>query len=324
MATVEQSPAAQPMTLQSIWTDLSRQLSYIFFNRAPSADPVTAPGSEPGVITVDPRFSSNNGFEVTHEVSTAPKYGTVTWDEESGQYFYTVDSSLVKPGMIDSFVVTVNNGEAAALPGFAGVVQDWVHSFAVNIGLSQPDTAEIVVDIAVAGEDGFKGKYGKPGNSIYWTQQHYGDCMLMASAMAVSQVTQTIPPPDVEATWVGWARTTPSVAQPGAMMYLDETDVTNGVATKDAIVLMEEHFNVTATQTRYGSVDEAGERIPATAKDGQVALRDLQAALARGDATIVAVNSAVVWTAVPNQGAEPFPNYVDADHAIVVTAVDME
>ncbi|MGD9618339.1 MAG: hypothetical protein AB7G47_11645 [Mycolicibacterium sp.] len=130
--------------------------------------------------------------------------------------------------------------------------------------------------------------------------------------------------PDIEATWIGWARTTPSVAHPGAVMYLDETDVTNGVAQKDAIVLMEEHFDVTATHMQYGEVNDDGERSPATAKDGQVALRDLQAALARGDAPIVAVNSAVLWTAVPNQGAEPFPNYVDADHAIVVTALDME
>ncbi|MGB3483361.1 MAG: hypothetical protein WBB07_14250, partial [Mycobacterium sp.] len=324
LASVGQGSAAQPVTLQSLWVDLSRQLSYIFFNRAPSVEPVVTKGGTAGEIYVAPNAESNNGFEVTHEVTTPPRYGTVDWDADAQRYVYTVDEKLLRPGIKDFFTITVNNGTTAKLPGFAGVVQQLLHQFAINLGLAKPDTVEYRVNVETMGVDDFRGQYGDRGNQDYWTQQHYGNCVLMASAMAISQLVGVVPDPDIEARWVAWARTTPSVAQPGAMMYLDETDLTNAVDVQDAIVLMETHYNVKATYKKYDSVDADGNAIKATTEDGLVALTDLQAALARGDAAMVTVASAVIWTAVPDYSAEAFPNYIDLDHELVVVAIDMD
>lgn len=103
------------------------------------------------------------------------------------------------------------------------------------------------------------------------------------------------------------------MARPGDKMYLDaNTDI--GVATEDAIALMEQHYNVTATRTLYD----------ATQAGGQVALRDLQAALAEGKAAMIAYPVAIVWTGA-GVGFVPQADtsYTQADHAAVVTEVDL-
>ena len=111
-----------------------------------------------------------------------------------------------------------------------------------------------------------------------------------------------------------WAKTTDSIQYPGRKMYLD-ANIDVGVAITDAIALMETHYPVSAEQKQY----------PPAQESGQEALRDLQAALAQGKAAIVGYPVAVVWTGagigfIP----EPYTRYTVADHAAVVTEVDMK
>ena len=125
---------------------------------------------------------------------------------------------------------------------------------------------------------------------------------------------------------VNLAKTTASVVYPGRRMYLDE-DIANGVAVKDAVQLMNTNadWNVTASTKRYGVYDDAGNRITgATAADAQIALNDLAAALAAGNATMVTINTDSVWSTQSGYRTSATPNYTRANHEAVVIAVDLE
>ncbi|WP_233211292.1 Ig-like domain-containing protein, partial [Mycobacterium sp. shizuoka-1] len=315
----EQTAAATPArTLASMWNDLSRQLTYIFFNRTPTLSPAWYLPSGPGkTIRVDANGVANNGYAVTYGVSKQPTHGTVTYDNATGTYTYTPNSELVTPGITDRFTITVDNGSAADLPGALGMLQQALHTIAVRLGVAKPDIVEREIVVTVPGT----GYYGDRGNAVYWVKQSYSNCTLMATAMAIGQVTGTKP---TEETMVGLAKTTASVVYPGRRMYLDE-DIANGVAVKDAVQLMNTttDFGVTASTKRYGTYDEAGNRITgATAADAQIALSDLEAALAAGNATMVTINSNIVWSTQPQYQSSATPNYTSGNHEAVVIAVD--
>ena len=61
-------------------------------------------------MRVTSNAKSNNAFGLTYSVSVDPRYGTVTIDQETGDYFYKPEATLRVPGITDSFTIAVNNG----------------------------------------------------------------------------------------------------------------------------------------------------------------------------------------------------------------------
>jgi hypothetical protein len=308
------TPAAEP----SVWTDLARQVGYVFFNRAPSVAPTqswqTGAGKQ---IDGDLNALSNNEFDPTYSIKEYPKYGQLALDEATGKYTYTPDSDLVRPGISDRFTLAVDNGATAELPGLAGVVQKLLHGLAISLGAAQPDSIDRQITVTVTGDR----KYGDRANAQWWDKQSYQNCVLMAAATAIGQVTGTKP---TEQEMVDLAKATDSVVAPGQKMYLDE-NIAWGVYTKDAVVLMEKYFDVTAVYAQYGQFDGSGNQLgPATAEDGQRALNDLAAALAQGKAAMVSINSTTVWTSVRNYTPSGTPNWSNRDHQVEVIAVDLQ
>lgn len=264
---------------------------------------------------------ANNAFAPTYSVSVDPRYGQVVVNQQTGEYLYTPNEALVVPGITDTFTIAVNNGTAAALPGVRGMVQQALHDFAIRIGISQPDVTEKVVTLTVPGT----GIYGDEANAVYYQKQDYpSNCVLLSSAMAMGMATGGVMPPPSQ--MIELAKTNQSVAYPGQKMYLDEF-IANGVAVSDAVVLMQSYFDVTAVQTRYGTStnwDSYANAGTATAQDGQVALRDLQAALANGSGAMVTFNTNIVWTAAGNYQLSQTPNFLNPGHEAVVVAVNMK
>ncbi|WP_052960148.1 Ig-like domain-containing protein [Mycobacterium sp. EPa45] len=306
------SAHAQPATPAAVFEEIGRRLAYIFFNRAPSAGPEI--GGQDGTdkqITVTVGGSANNGYGVTYTIKDQPKYGTVTAGEAPGTFVYTANQSLIQPGITDSFTVRIDNGSDARLPGFAGLLQDALHNFAIRIGAAKSDTIDEKVTVTVTGT----GVYGNAEDAKqYWVSQSYSNCVLQAAAAAVSQATKTPPPSDIEQQWVDWAKTTDSVANPGSKMYLDQ-NTDEAADPADARVLMQMHYNVTVAAKEYAQT-QAG---------GQEALRDLQAALAEGKAVVVGYPVAIVWGGAGiGYEKDDDDSYTDADHAAVVTEVDMK
>lgn len=306
---------------KSLWEQLVDQINYTFFNRSPSVNwfwynPV-GPNKQMRVTT---DVVANNGFTPTYSVSVDPRYGQVVVNQQTGEYLYTPDEALVVPGITDTFTIAVNNGTAAALPGLLGMVQQALHAFAIRIGISQPDVTEKVVTLTVPGT----GLYGDEANAQYYQKQEYpANCVLLSSAMAIGMATGEMPP---AATMIELAKTNQSVTFPGQKMYLDEF-ISNGVAVKDAVVLMERYYDVTAVQTRYGTSTNWDNYLnagTATAQDGQVALRDLQAALANGSGAMVTFNTSIVWTAAGDYQLSQTPNFLNPGHEAVVVSVNMK
>jgi hypothetical protein len=261
---------------------------------------------------------SNNGYGLTYGVSKDPLYGKVDFDKVTGKYVYTPNPELVTPGITDRYTITVSNGATAQLPGALGMLQNALHTIAIRFGFAKPDTVERQIVVTVNGT----GYYGNRANKQWWVKQSYQNCTLIATAMAVGQVTGFEPTEDE---MVRLARTTASVAYPGRRMYLDE-DIADGVAVKDAVQLMNTYsdWGVTASTKRYGVYDQAGNRITgATAADAQVALADLEAALAAGNATMVTINSPTVWSTQKDYQSSATPNYTNPGHEVVVIAVDL-
>jgi hypothetical protein len=203
--------------------------------------------------------------------------------------------------VVDSFTVTVDNGSGVQLTGVWGVVQDSLHALAIRLGLSQPDTIQQKITLSVSGN----GEFGDRENSRYASRQSYWNCTLMATAAAIGQVLGRTP---TEADMVFIAKTTNSVVKPGAKMYLDES-INDGVAVADAVVLMKKYYDLTATTTKYD--------------DSPVAMADLQAALAYGNAGMTTVAIGLIWNAVPDAAGGSNPSYTDLDHEVVVIKVDL-
>ncbi len=303
-----------------MWTELSNQLSYIFFNKAPTVAPsIWNQWGDDKHIVVEVNAHSNNGFPVTYSVKTPPKYGTLSFDDKTGQYTYTPNAEFVEPGISDSFTITVNNGTSAQLPGIAGFFQQLAHTHAVRLGISQPDTIDHTVNVTVTGT----GVYGGDVEELskLHTRQHYWNCLLMASAMAAAQVTGTETKPEAEV--VEWAKQLDSVVLPGRKMFLSER-INLGAWPKDAVVLMETHYPVTAVNTRYGTYDANGNTITAaTPADGQRALNDMNAALAQGKAVTVGINNYSLYSSTnPEFNPGPDANYNNYNHQIQVLRVD--
>jgi hypothetical protein len=200
----------------------------------------------------------------------------------------------------------------------AGVVQRMLHSFAIMLGIAKPDVIEKRIPITVNG-DGLIGD-AQYAALNYWTNQSYDNCVLQATSMAVAQATNTAPRSEQE--MVDLAKATDSVTQPGAKMYLGE-NISDGVSGGDAVALMNEHLGVNATLKKYFSVDAAGDEV-STMQDGQEALNDLMAALATGKATMVTYSVAIVWSSAWGYVPDEDTSYWGADHAAVVTEVDLE
>jgi hypothetical protein len=233
----------------------------------------------------------------------------------------------VEPGISDTFTITADNGASAASPGFAGFVQGALHSLAVALGIAKPDTIDRQITVTVKGSDQDKaGRYGGDVEKLklLHRQQNYFNCVLMASAMAAAQVTgqQT----QAEDVVVGWAKELDSVVMPGRKMFLSER-IEWGAFPKDAVVLLENRFGVTAVNTTYGIYDAAGNRItPATPADGQRALNDMNAALAQGNAITIGINNNSLYSSDPelwSEVKEANADFIEYNHQIQVLKVDL-
>jgi hypothetical protein len=153
----------------------------------------------------------------------------------------------------------------------------------VALGLSGVAHAEVV---------------GDPGGVAgYNAEQSYDDCALMAAADVVGQMTGNAP---AEADIINFAQNTPSVAQPGDMIYdqgQTDDDPNAGTIFKDLPIVLA-HYGVKGQYIGGGSMDA------------------LMGVLRDGGAAIVNLNAETIWNLDGDR--------TQADHALVVTGVDTD
>ena len=154
--------------------------------------------------------------------------------------------------------------------------------------------------------------YGDPvAAAQWWRHQKYDDCVLMASADVIGQVTGKEPS---EAAIIRKAQSMPSVVHPGTI-YTKPANTKNpnsGMGTSFA--------DVPALLAEYG-VDAAVTNRSHAAEDGiRVGIEGLKQQLGTGHKVIVGVNGELLWD-VPVRTKDEMGNPL-GDHAVVVTGVD--
>ncbi|OBI20168.1 hypothetical protein A5712_18390 [Mycobacterium sp. E2327] len=171
---------------------------------------------------------------------------------------------------------------------------------AVALGLATPAGA-------VAGT-----MYGDPAAAAkWWRYQKYDDCVLMASADVIGQMTGKEPSEDAI---IKVAQATPSTDHPGSI-YAKPADTRNpnsgmGTSPLDVPTLL--------AQYQIGSVLTDKKHAPA---DGFLpGIEGLKKELAAGNKIIVGVNAEVIWQE-PIEKKDELGN-PRGDHAVVVTGVD--
>ncbi len=139
---------------------------------------------------------------------------------------------------------------------------------------------------------------GDPDDMAGWhVAQSYDDCALMAAADVVGQMTGNEPS---EEEIIDFAKNTPSVAEPGDMIYdmgQTDDDPNAGTIFKD-LPLVLSHYGVDGKYVGGSNIDA------------------LMGVLRDGGAVIVNLNAETIWD-VDGQRTSP-------DHALVVTGVDTD
>ena len=306
--------AADSPSIQTLLADIAKQINYVFFNSAPVVDPrVGASSATNGAITGNLYPESNNGFVPRITVDKPALYGQLVWD--GGKFTYTPDADLAARGIADQFTVTVTNAPEQQLTGLA----ELLHEAAIAAGLSQPDTITKTITLTVTATDASKaGQYGNFENWKYFQGQSYWNCELMAAAMAINQVNGTLTANPDETTMVELAKATDSVRRPGYKMFLDESILEqNGTYTEDVVALMNgnDDWGVIAETLQFDA-GLAGQR---------QALAAIEAALAQGDAVMVAINNDLLYSGTYCGGTRCRPSstaYAGSNHGIDVIYVD--
>jgi hypothetical protein len=154
--------------------------------------------------------------------------------------------------------------------------------------------------------------YGDPvAAAKWWRHQKYDDCVIMASADVIGQMTGKEPS---EQAIIKKAQSTPSVVHPGTIYTkpLDTKKPNSGMGTSFAdIPTLLAQYKVDAVVTNKAHV----------AKDGLVpGMEGLEQQLGTGHKVIVSVNAELIWhQPVETEDEDGNPR---GDHAVVVTGVD--
>ncbi len=154
--------------------------------------------------------------------------------------------------------------------------------------------------------------YGDPAAAAqWWRHQKYDDCVLMATADVIGQMTGKEPS---EQAIIKKAQSTPSVVHPGTI-YTKPADTKNpnsGMGTSFA--------DVPTLLAQY-KVDAVITNKTHAAKDGIVpGMEGLEQQLGAGHKVIVSVNAELIWhQPVETKDENGNPR---GDHAVVVTGVD--
>ncbi len=87
---------------------IRREITRLFANHGPTADPYVISETYPGVVTGSINASDVEGDLLSYSVTQGPANGTVTVDAD-GNFTYTADEGLAATGGTDSFVVAVRD-----------------------------------------------------------------------------------------------------------------------------------------------------------------------------------------------------------------------
>jgi hypothetical protein len=150
-ATSGPSAPVQNPTVWAVLAWLRREINYTVFGRSPHLAPVQTGQRADGEIIGELYGRDFQGQPLTYTGTGGTQRGSVVVvpGAGSGVFIYTPSAEFAANGGVDRFVVTASNTAAYRLDGVAGAVQDVIHRGAQFLGLAQPDTTRVVVEVTI-------------------------------------------------------------------------------------------------------------------------------------------------------------------------------
>lgn len=184
---------------------------------------------------------------------------------------------------------------------------------AAKAGLLTLVTGALVLGLAApADASAERTMYGNPAAAAkWWRYQKYDDCVLMASADVIGQMTGAEPS---ERAIIKVAQSTPSTRHPGSI-YIPPADPQNPNSGNGT-----SRLDIPALLGSYGIGAKTTDQDEAANNGVATGMQALEEYLGNGHAVIVSVNAEMIW-GEPIDSKDDDGNPV-ADHAVVVTGVD--
>ncbi len=136
------------------------------FNQAPtiSDDPTTTLQTGQ-TVTGNIGAVDAEGDELTYTITKQPEHGTVTIDQETGEYTYTPDDIDYDSIQTDSFTVSVTDGKTNLLSLFRP------HSTQSDIAVSvlNPEVERVILEMPGGVKNPVNPRYSEDGQSIYFS-----------------------------------------------------------------------------------------------------------------------------------------------------------
>lgn len=136
------------------------------FNQAPSiSDDPTTTVQTGQTVTGNIGAVDAEGDELTYTITKQPEHGTVTIDQETGEYTYTPDDIDYDSIQTDSFTVSVADGKTNLLSLFRP------HSAQSDIAVSvlNPEVERVILEMPDGVKNPVNPRYSEDGQSIYFS-----------------------------------------------------------------------------------------------------------------------------------------------------------
>lgn len=135
------------------------------FNQAPVVSAPTTTVQTGQTVTGNIGVTDAEGDELTYTVTEAPKYGTVTIDQKTGQFTYTPNDIDYDAAQTDSFTVSVTDGNKINL---LSLFKPRTAQKDVDITVLNPTVERVILDLPDGITNPNTPRFSEDGQSIYF------------------------------------------------------------------------------------------------------------------------------------------------------------
>lgn len=136
------------------------------FNQAPVVSSPTTTVQTGQTVTGNIGVTDAEGDELTYTVTEQPKYGTVTIDQETGEFTYTPNDIDYDAAQFDSFTVSVTDGDKINL---LSLFKPRTAQKDVDVTVLNPTIERVILDLPDGITNPNTPRFAEDGQSIYFS-----------------------------------------------------------------------------------------------------------------------------------------------------------
>ncbi len=136
------------------------------FNQAPVVSSPTTTVQTGQTVTGNIGVTDAEGDELTYTVTEAPKYGTVTINQETGEFTYTPDDIDYDAAQVDSFTVSVTDGDKVNL---LALFKPRTAQNDIDVTVLSPTVERVILDLPDGITNPNTPRFADDGKSLYFS-----------------------------------------------------------------------------------------------------------------------------------------------------------